>query len=111
LRDAADTLRLSARGYHRVLRVALTLADLDGADTNRSAASGGVLSYRAIADNMCSAARASTSYLCPQHLDSNIRKSLAETGCECCNRTTRAASSGELTANACHCSGPAREAA
>jgi hypothetical protein len=49
-----------------------------------------------IADNMCSAA-------------SNIRKSLAETGCECCNRTTRAASSGELTANACHCSEPARE--
>src|SRR6185436_12255990 len=32
LRDA-DTMRLSARGYHRVLRVARTLADLDGADT------------------------------------------------------------------------------
>jgi predicted ATPase with chaperone activity len=41
LRDAADALRLSARGYHRVLRVALTLADLDGADTNRLVASGG----------------------------------------------------------------------
>src|ERR1700730_4748398 len=27
LRDAADTMRLSARGYHRVLRVARTLAD------------------------------------------------------------------------------------
>src|ERR1700720_222877 len=32
LRDAAETMRLSARGYHRVLRVARTLADLDGAD-------------------------------------------------------------------------------
>src|SRR5262249_45407297 len=32
LRDAADAMRLSARGYHRVLRVARTLADLDGAD-------------------------------------------------------------------------------
>ena len=29
---AADAMRLSARGYHRVLRVARTLADLDGAD-------------------------------------------------------------------------------
>ena len=31
LRDAADSMHLSARGYHRVLRVARTLADLDGA--------------------------------------------------------------------------------
>jgi magnesium chelatase family protein len=29
LRDAADAFRLSARGYHRILRVARTLADLD----------------------------------------------------------------------------------
>src|SRR5262249_49192641 len=32
IRDAADAMRLSARGYHRVLRVARTLADLDGAE-------------------------------------------------------------------------------
>src|SRR6201747_609006 len=32
LRDASETMRLSARGYHRVLRVARTLADLDGSD-------------------------------------------------------------------------------
>ncbi|MCW5696977.1 MAG: ATP-binding protein [Bauldia sp.] len=32
LRDAAEAMRLSARGYHRVLKVARTLADLDGAD-------------------------------------------------------------------------------
>ena len=32
LREAADAMRLSARGYHRVLRVARTLADLDGAE-------------------------------------------------------------------------------
>ena len=32
LREAADALSLSARGYHRTLRVARTLADLDGED-------------------------------------------------------------------------------
>ena len=30
LRQAADSLQLSARGYHRTMRVARTLADLDG---------------------------------------------------------------------------------
>ncbi len=30
--QAADQLKLSARGYHRVLRVARTLADLAGMD-------------------------------------------------------------------------------
>ena len=37
LADAAAAMRLSARGFHRVLRVARTIADLAGAD--RSAAS------------------------------------------------------------------------
>ncbi len=32
LAEAAEKMRLTARGYHRVLRVARTLADLDGAD-------------------------------------------------------------------------------
>ena len=31
MRRAADALALSARGFHRTLRVARTLADLDGA--------------------------------------------------------------------------------
>jgi magnesium chelatase family protein len=33
LRRAADQLRLTARGYNRILRVARTVADLDGAET------------------------------------------------------------------------------
>jgi len=32
LDQAVDLLRLSARGYHRILRVARTIADLDGSD-------------------------------------------------------------------------------
>ncbi len=32
LMEAAEKMRLTARGYHRVLRVARTLADLEGAD-------------------------------------------------------------------------------
>ncbi len=33
LRQAAEKLKLSARAFHRVLKVARTLADLDGDET------------------------------------------------------------------------------
>lgn len=46
IRQAADTLRLSARGFHRTLRVARTLADLDGAETVGRAHVAEALSYR-----------------------------------------------------------------
>lgn len=46
LRDAADALRLSARGYHRTLRVARTLADLDGSETVARVHIAEALSYR-----------------------------------------------------------------
>ncbi len=46
LRDAADTLALSARGYHRTLRVARTLADLDGEEKVARIHIAEALSYR-----------------------------------------------------------------
>ena len=46
IRQAAETLKLSARGYHRTLRVARTLADLDGADTVGRIHVAEALSYR-----------------------------------------------------------------
>src|SRR5256886_1393373 len=56
LRDAADAMRLSARGYHRVLRVARTLADLDGAEKVGRVHLADALSYRALADDVRRAA-------------------------------------------------------
>jgi magnesium chelatase family protein len=50
IRDAAEVMRLSARGYHRVLRVARTLADLDGADVIGRVHIAEALSYRASMD-------------------------------------------------------------
>jgi len=46
LRRAAETMRLSARGFHRVLRIARTLADLDGDDQPGRVHLAEALSYR-----------------------------------------------------------------
>jgi magnesium chelatase family protein len=46
LARAAERMRLSARGWHRVLRVARTLADLDGADGVKRIHVAEALSYR-----------------------------------------------------------------
>jgi magnesium chelatase family protein len=56
LREAADAMRLSARGYHRVLRVARTLADLDGTEKVGRVHLAEALSYRALADEIRRAA-------------------------------------------------------
>ena len=56
LRDAAEAMHLSARGYHRVLRVARTLADLDGTMRIGRQHLAEALSYRALADDMRRAA-------------------------------------------------------
>ncbi|MGA9430551.1 MAG: ATP-binding protein, partial [Xanthobacteraceae bacterium] len=56
LREAADAMRLTARGYHRVLRVARTLADLDGFDKVGRVHLAEALSYRALTDEVRRAA-------------------------------------------------------
>ncbi|MGL4811193.1 MAG: YifB family Mg chelatase-like AAA ATPase [Beijerinckiaceae bacterium] len=46
IRTAAETMKLTARGYHRVLRVARTLADLEGAAAISRAHLAEALAYR-----------------------------------------------------------------
>ena len=46
LTQAAEKMRLSARGYHRILKVARTIADLDGAPSVKRAHIAEALSYR-----------------------------------------------------------------
>ncbi|MFZ1416355.1 MAG: YifB family Mg chelatase-like AAA ATPase [Defluviicoccus sp.] len=53
LTEAADRLKLSARGYHRTLRVARTLADLDDADGIKRVHIAEALSYRRLAPGRC----------------------------------------------------------
>lgn len=48
LASAAERLALSARGYHRVLRVARTIADLEDDDETRAAHVGEALRFRAV---------------------------------------------------------------
>ncbi len=48
LMEAAERLKLSARGYHRVLRVSRTLADLDGSADVRRLHVAEALSYRRV---------------------------------------------------------------
>ncbi len=56
LRNAANALRLTARGYHRVTKVARTLADLEGEANIGRIHLAEALSYRAAADRMGEAA-------------------------------------------------------
>src|SRR5215470_5257791 len=56
IHDAADAMRLTARGYHRVLRVARTLADLDGSAQVGRMHLAEALSYRVRADEVRRAA-------------------------------------------------------
>jgi magnesium chelatase family protein len=46
LREASEAMRLSARGFHRVLRVARTLADLGGEEEVGRVHVAEALSYR-----------------------------------------------------------------
>ena len=56
VRNAADRLHLTARGYHRIIKVARTLADLEGEKNIGRIHLAEALSYRAAADRRVEAA-------------------------------------------------------
>ena len=56
VRSAADRLHLTARGYHRIIKVARTLADLEGEEKIGRIHLAEALSYRAAADRRVEAA-------------------------------------------------------
>jgi magnesium chelatase family protein len=55
IRDAAERMKLSARGFHRVLKVARTIADLDGAAAVGRIHLAESLSYRAMHERLAAA--------------------------------------------------------
>lgn len=56
LGEAADRMKLSARGYHRVLKVARTIADLDGSQTVGRMHLAEALAYRSTGERLLAAA-------------------------------------------------------
>ena len=56
LRDAAEKMKFSARGYHRILKVARTLADLEGKDTVGRIHLAEAISYRIAGERLAVAA-------------------------------------------------------
>jgi len=56
LRDAADKMKFSARGYHRILKVARTLADLDDSARVGRIHLAEAISYRITGDRLLTAA-------------------------------------------------------
>ncbi|MNL82020.1 Competence protein ComM [compost metagenome] len=56
LRDAAEKMKFSARGYHRVLKVARTLADLDEKATVGRIHLAEAISYRIAGERLTAAA-------------------------------------------------------
>ena len=56
LRDAAEAMRFSARAYHRIIKVARTIADLEAADGIKRVHVAEAISYRVVSDRIAQAA-------------------------------------------------------
>ncbi len=56
LRDAAENMKFSARAYHRILKVARTIADLDGVETIGRIHLAEAIAYRTAGERLAIAA-------------------------------------------------------
>ncbi len=56
LKEAAETMKFSARAYHRILKVARTIADLDGQEVVGRIHLAEAIAYRAVGDRLAIAA-------------------------------------------------------
>jgi magnesium chelatase family protein len=56
LKEAAEAMRFSARAYHRILKVARTIADLEGVDAVKRSHIGEAIAYRVAGDRLPAAA-------------------------------------------------------
>lgn len=76
LREASERLSLSARGFHRMLKLARTIADLDGAHTVSRSHLVEALSYRIDAIN---AAITRSLAWCPAALPRSLQRNAPRT--------------------------------
>jgi magnesium chelatase family protein len=77
VREASDRLHLSARGSHRILKLARTIADLDGAEKVGSVHLAEALTYRIDTTRQCAPRERSTANVLPWWREAGVLSATA----------------------------------